>query len=620
MATFTDFEETRRQLIETHNKIDTAWSTFISARSPVDTASPDTDDPVRHELREAEVRLNRALIEVGIFGDINRGKSTLLNALLGVEVSSTDVTPETAVPVYVEGGERSALVLFDDGSSEEVPPEDAIAMASQRYRDRQKEKHKEQQPPAVVRVIQRANADLLRQGVRLIDTPGLSDPSMSSVFEDLTLAELDRTAAAIIVFLYPPGIAHNEVELLKSLDLRRVDKTFLVCNFYSGPWEDEEVRKKVEAGITQHIRLATNGETDESSLRLYSVNAGHAWKARRSGDAESFEASGVARLSRDLESYLTDGALSLLSKSAGEHLRLARSIASARITDRIDLLDDPDRLIQVKLDRSGVVDAARARAETICERVERECEILGSNMAELAKEPFENALAELAAATKKRDLEMLEARWRIRVETMISRVGSLFTTGLSDVRVSAQRELVETFEVDHPDLEAGDSLAMLSSDSFGLNIGTVVSTDWGSIALASGAGALLAGSIAGGAGMALLWFMGPVGWAVGAGIGALLAGGGTASAQKYILPKDVLQRATSEIQGAKVKAQEEARKLAHNASADLCAHIRQLENSFSADALGELQAVERFIKDPSEVNRQRNAADALRQQLAYLNL
>lgn len=621
MATFTEFEATRQTLIEAHDEIAAVWDSFVSTRSPVAEDGAIGDDPVRLELGEARIRLDRALVEVGIFGDIKRGKSTLLNSLLGVEVSSTDVTPETAVPVYVEGGERSATVLFEDGSSEEVAPEEAIAMATQRYQARQKEKKVDRQPPAVVRVVQRVRADLLRQGVRLIDTPGLSDPSMSAVFEDLTLAELDRTAAAIIVFLYPPGIASNEIELLRSLDSRRVDKTFLVCNFYSGPWENAEVRSKVEEGIKRAIGGGTGegGSGANHGVRLYSVNAGLAWESRRSGNSQGLEASGVARLARDLEGYLTDGALALLSTSAGEHLRNARLLASSRIDDRLALLDDPQRLNQVKAAKSGVVEDARKRAEEICRRIERDGELLGSRLADLAKEPFEDALAELAEATQKRDVEMLDARWRVRVETMISRLGSAYTSGFSELRDSAQGELVAAFQVDQSDLELGIVQTTRRDSPDGLDIGTVLATDWGTMALAAGAGALGGGALAGGAGMALLWFMGPIGWAVGAGIGALLAGGAAGLWDRRI-PPDARRDISSRIQGGMLEAQRQAREQARSAAADLADRIRQLGKSFSADALTELRAVERFIEDPLQITGQRATAESLRERLRSLDL
>ncbi len=70
---------------------------------------------------------------MGIFGLIKRGKSTLVNGLVGREVSSMHVTPETAVPVYVSYGDTPAAVIhFADGTVKHVAVEDVPTYSSQK--------------------------------------------------------------------------------------------------------------------------------------------------------------------------------------------------------------------------------------------------------------------------------------------------------------------------------------------------------------------------------------------------------------------------------------------------------------------------------------------------------
>src|SRR5690606_12626482 len=77
-------------------------------------------DVVEDCIAQVRGRLQSSSIEVGVFGEVKRGKSTLLNALLGTVVSSMRVTPETAVPVWVENGRGPAEVLHADGRIEYV--------------------------------------------------------------------------------------------------------------------------------------------------------------------------------------------------------------------------------------------------------------------------------------------------------------------------------------------------------------------------------------------------------------------------------------------------------------------------------------------------------------------
>ncbi|MHB8440386.1 MAG: dynamin family protein, partial [Acidimicrobiales bacterium] len=53
---------------------------------------------------------------IAVVGEFKRGKSTLLNALVGLDVLPTGVLPVTAVPIELAAGDGSAVVTFDDGS------------------------------------------------------------------------------------------------------------------------------------------------------------------------------------------------------------------------------------------------------------------------------------------------------------------------------------------------------------------------------------------------------------------------------------------------------------------------------------------------------------------------
>lgn len=59
---------------------------------------------------------------VACVGQFKRGKSTLINALIGQEVLPTGFIPVTAVPTIIRFGERShARVRTRDGSWRDIP-------------------------------------------------------------------------------------------------------------------------------------------------------------------------------------------------------------------------------------------------------------------------------------------------------------------------------------------------------------------------------------------------------------------------------------------------------------------------------------------------------------------
>ena len=76
----------------------------------------------RQQLRGLLERLDAARLRVLVVGEAKRGKSTLVNALLGREVLPSGVAPLTAVTTTVRyGDDERAQARFLDGRDEKYP-------------------------------------------------------------------------------------------------------------------------------------------------------------------------------------------------------------------------------------------------------------------------------------------------------------------------------------------------------------------------------------------------------------------------------------------------------------------------------------------------------------------
>ena len=79
-------------------------------------------EPVAEEARALAARIAEGRFYVACVGQFKRGKSTLLNALVGHEVVPTGYVPVTAVPTVIRFGEKlHARVRMRDGSWRDVP-------------------------------------------------------------------------------------------------------------------------------------------------------------------------------------------------------------------------------------------------------------------------------------------------------------------------------------------------------------------------------------------------------------------------------------------------------------------------------------------------------------------
>jgi len=291
------------------------------------------DDRDREQIAALRDRLAAARLRVLVAGEAKRGKSTLVNALLGRPVLPSGVTPLTAVATTVRYGEDlHAEVRFADGHEDKQPLAALGDLVTERGNPRNRR--------GIAAVTAFVDAPLLAGGVELVDTPGTG-----SVFTWDTEAAhqaLETADAAVFVLTADPPVSASERDLLARVGELSVT-TFAVLN------------------KADHLDAAGLAEAADFTRRVL-VESGHpgrvypmsARAALDSGDP------GFAAFVADFTAYLAERGSSDLTASAAAHARrIARS-----------LLDE------VALTRR----AAQMRAGDAARRVEQ----FGSRLAEAA--------------------------------------------------------------------------------------------------------------------------------------------------------------------------------------------------------------------------------------------
>lgn len=165
-------------------------------------------DGVAGDATALSQRVGEGRFFTACVGQFKRGKSTLLNALVGHPVLPTGVVPITsAVTVLRHGSRLAGRVQFLDGRSADVPISDLALYVS--------EEHNPENRKGVAVVEAFVPAPLLRSGLCLVDTPGIG--SVFSSNTQATRAFVPHVDAALIVVGADPPISGDELQLVEEV-------------------------------------------------------------------------------------------------------------------------------------------------------------------------------------------------------------------------------------------------------------------------------------------------------------------------------------------------------------------------------------------------------------------
>ena len=254
----------------------------------------------REQLAAVADRLDAARLRVLVVGEAKRGKSTLVNGLLGRDVLPSGVTPLTAVATTVRYGEdERAEVRYLDGHDEKHP----VVALSDLVTERGNPGNRRRIAGVTVYVA----APLLAGGVELVDTPGTG-----SVFEWDTQAAheaLRSMDAAVFVLTADPPVSASERDLLEQVARLSVT-TFAVLN-KADRLDEPELAEALE--FTRRV-LGDSGHGGT----VYPMSA----RAALGGDDAGF-----AAFEADFTAYLAArGAADLRASAVAQARRIAGSL------------------------------------------------------------------------------------------------------------------------------------------------------------------------------------------------------------------------------------------------------------------------------------------------------
>jgi GTP-binding protein EngB required for normal cell division len=235
-------------------------------------------------VKLAEDRFNLAVV-----GQFKRGKSSLMNAVIGRDLLPTGLLPLTSAITTLCYGSPEQVMLRRKGWAFEQE------ISLKELADYITERGNPGNEKELIEARVELSVPFLRRGLHFIDTPGVGSARQENTAT--TYSFLPEADAVIFVTSVEAPLSETEQNFLH--DIRNhVRKLFVIVNKLDllDMTEREDVLKYIQTGIN-----TTLGTPD---IRLYPVSARQALEAKLHGDVHSLQQSGLVAMEEALTSFL----------------------------------------------------------------------------------------------------------------------------------------------------------------------------------------------------------------------------------------------------------------------------------------------------------------------------
>ncbi|QMW01507.1 dynamin family protein [Spirosoma foliorum] len=374
----TDFNsslgESLDEVKETRDKLSTKLAHIVNLidASEVESAKASGSlelGSISQDLLTISDSLKKGVFRLLVLGDMKRGKSTFLNALLGEDLLPRDVNPCTAVLTtlrYSDEGKEGVTIYFNDGKSPQVlsfsdfkstytiPIDEASRFA---------EENREAFPDVEQAVIY-TSLPLLKRGIEIIDSPGLNDTEKR---DELTLTHIRECHAILFVVSATQPWTRNEERYLETYILNRGLTVFFLINMWdeiarrlddpddkvSVAHAEEKIRAVFRSNLEKYCNVDGVNIYDQ---RVFEISALKAFLARRKN--QSLDGTGFVPFTKALEEFLIKdraaaefGTARAVARSADRRVREAVDLRIPLLYEPINELERKITEIQPKFDQ-----------------------------------------------------------------------------------------------------------------------------------------------------------------------------------------------------------------------------------------------------------------------------
>ena len=319
----------------------------------------------KNELLEIARAKTGEEFRVLIIGAFSSGKSSMINALIGEDLLPTGFLPETAVLGELHYGEKRITLYpkkgqweggddpFDlaDTTAEEIAryaslsSDDALNSMAEDSERRIESKFE--------KMVIHWPLEMLKDGVVLVDSPGINDPYSSDYIVNDYLPRADAIVYVMDATKAYTGTDKTQLTSINDIGLKNIITGYTFYDVIVGrvrkPEELAKVRNQLIAYMSKHSDLGVPA--------IHFLDSMSGMEAKLEKDAEKLKSSGYAGLEEYLTQYLVEGKgkdqvrnmASTIVKQADAFSKDANKYNAAALQD-VDALKERAKQAQFSLD------------------------------------------------------------------------------------------------------------------------------------------------------------------------------------------------------------------------------------------------------------------------------
>lgn len=312
------------------------------------------------DLHITSKSLRQGVFRLLVLGDMKRGKSTLVNALIGENLLPSDVNPCTAILTILRYGPLKKVTVYHKNGKR--PEELGFQQFKQQYtidpdEAKRLEQKKKQAFPDVDYAVVEYPLPLLEKGIEIVDSPGLNDTEARN---ELSLGYIHNCHAILFVLRASQPLTLEERRYLDNYIKNRGLTVFFLINAWDeirkellDP-DDIEALQDAENKVRQvfQTNLADYCQVDGANVyeqRVFELSSLKALRLRMKNPDDSLEKTGFPEFMVALNNVLTKERIIAELRQARTLARQTHTYIHEAVQRRTPLLSQDVKALKEKI-------------------------------------------------------------------------------------------------------------------------------------------------------------------------------------------------------------------------------------------------------------------------------